>query len=116
MPSAGARGWRKAAARVAPLDQHDAEQIRCVHLGGPVTFGYCRRVADALPCKLIIGCWHGRLNIIAFLREQFTADQLRQALQREPGSKLDQFIEVVERTQSARATSGEEEDRRHDQP
>ena len=101
---------------MAPLEQHDAEQIRCVHLGGPVTFGYCRRVAEGLPCKLIIGCWHGRLDVIAFLRGHFAADQLRQALQPEPGSKLDQFIEMLGRTQSAPASPGEEDDRRQDEP
>jgi hypothetical protein len=101
---------------MSSLEDHDDQQLRCVHLGGPVTFGYCRRVTDRLPCKLIIGCWHGRLDIIDFLRRHFTADQLRQALQPEPGSKLDQFIERVGRAQSAPATSDEEEERRQDEP
>jgi len=84
----------------SPIEEHDGQEIRCLQLGGVVTFNYCRRESQGLPCKLIIGCWHGRVDIIAFLREHFTADELRQALQPEPGSKLDQFIELVRRTRA----------------
>jgi hypothetical protein len=83
------------------LDEHDAEQIRCLQLGGPVTFNYCRRVNRGLPCRLIIGCWQGRLDIIAFLTERFSADQLRRALAPPPGSKLERLVALVERSKPA---------------
>jgi hypothetical protein len=85
---------------MASLEQHDGHEIRCVHLGGQVTFGYCRRVNRGLPCKLIIGCWHGRVDTIAFLRQHFTPDQLRQALDPEPGSKLEDLVNRLARLQA----------------
>jgi hypothetical protein len=99
---------------MASLEEHDSHEIRCVHLGGQVTFNYCRRLNRGLPCKLIIGCWHGRVDVIAFLREHFTAHELRQALQPEPGTKLERFIELVRRDQAQPPSPGEEENPRQE--
>jgi hypothetical protein len=66
-----------------------------------VTFNYCRRVNGGLPCKLMIGCWHGRLDVPAFLAENFSADELRQAFQPPSGSKLERLIALAERARAS---------------
>ena len=40
------------------IEQHDGEELwRCPMLGGPVNFGYCRKVTDGLPCVKLLECW-----------------------------------------------------------
>jgi hypothetical protein len=85
----------------SPRERYDSEGIRCLQLGGPVTFNYCRRVNGGLPCKLTIGCWHGRLDVPAFLAENFSADELRQAFQPPSGSKLERLIALAERARAS---------------
>jgi len=87
-------------------EQHDSEEIRCLQLGGPVTFAYCRRVNRGLPCKLIIGCWHGRLDVVGFLAESFSAEELRQALEPAAGSKLERLVGLVERAKGGGGPAG----------
>ena len=84
---------------MASLEEHDSHEIRCVHLGGQVTFNYCRRLNRGLPCKLIIGCWVSRLDVVPFLCRNFRADELRRALQPEPGSKLDDLLDRLKQAQ-----------------
>jgi hypothetical protein len=83
-------------------EQYDDQEIRCLQLGGPVTFNYCRRVNHGLPCKLLIGCWQGRLDVIGFLSTNFAPEELRQAFAPPPGSKLERLVGLIERAKAAR--------------
>lgn len=91
-------------------ERYDDQEIRCLQLGGQVTFNYCRRMNGGLPCKLIIGCWHGRLDILHFLAHSFSADELRRAFEPSPGSKLERLIALAEKAGAARdrAEQGDE--------
>jgi hypothetical protein len=82
-------------------EQFDAEETRCLQLGGPVTFNYCRRMNAGLPCRLVIGCWQGRLEVLKFLAENFTGDELRRAFTPPPGSKLQRLVTLIERSKAA---------------
>ena len=86
-------------------EQFDEQEIRCLQLGGPVTFHYCRRMNGGLPCKLVIGCWQGRLGVLKFLADNFTGDQLRQAFTPSPGSKLERLVALIERSRGARQSA-----------
>lgn len=87
---------------MAVLEEHDERETRCPQLGGPVTFNYCRRMNRGLPCRMIIGCWHGRLDIVAFLAQHFTNEQLRQAFAAPQGSRLERLVALVARARAAR--------------
>ena len=88
-------------------ETHDALEIRCPQLGGPVTFGYCRRMnpvpsaaeGDDLPCRNLLGCWSGRFEVLPFLRENYTPEQLEKAFA--PPRRLlrgiQRLIELAER-------------------
>jgi hypothetical protein len=87
---------------MASLEEHDSLEIRCVHLGGQVTFNYCRRVNRGLPCKLIIACWVSRVDVVGFLCRNFSADGLRRALEPEPGSRIEDLLNRLEQAQAER--------------
>lgn len=67
-----------------------------------MTFNYCRRVNAGLPCKLIIGCWQGRLDVVEFLSENFGAEELQRAFEPPPGSKLERLVGLIERARAGR--------------
>jgi hypothetical protein len=79
-----------------PQHEHDALEIRCLQLGGPVTFGYCRKVGDGLPCRNLLGCWTGRFDVIAFLRETYSRDELKRAFAPRDKTRLQRIVELAE--------------------
>jgi hypothetical protein len=59
------------------LDRYDALELRCPQLGGEVPFRYCRTMNDELPCTRLERCWHGRVNVEAFLRDNYSEPELQ---------------------------------------
>ena len=60
-----------------------------------VDFSYCVSVNEGLPCRNIIGCFEERMNIIRFLSEKFTDDELKEAFGGIPKSRIERLIESI---------------------
>ncbi len=61
----------------AGIGVHDARTMwRCPQLGGPVTFGYCRRCNQTLPCGKVTTCWAGRLDVESFLNTHYSPEEV----------------------------------------
>ncbi len=79
------------------VDRHDSEMHpRCPPLGGEVPFYHCRRVNRGLPCHRIVTCWADRVEIVSFLREEYSPEELER-MSRPPESRLDVLLQTVER-------------------
>jgi hypothetical protein len=52
---------------------------------------------EGLPCRNIVGCWQTRTDIIAFLKEKFTCEELRKVFGGLPKSRIDRIIETIEK-------------------
>lgn len=63
-----------------------------------IEFSYCASMNEGLPCRNIVGCWEGRTNIIAFLKEKFTDEELKKIFCGPPKSRFDRIIESIEKT------------------
>jgi hypothetical protein len=50
---------------------------------------------EGLPCRNIIGCFQGRVDVIEFLREKFTADELKKTFGGLSKSKVERIIESI---------------------
>jgi len=87
------------------LETHDALEIRCPHLGGEVPFKYCRTVQENLPCSNMVRCWQGRLDVIAFLAENYSPEVLEQAFGRPRKHKLERILDIVERVKRDQSES-----------
>ena len=78
-------------------EQFDEEKLwRCPLLGGGVPFRHCRKTNDSLPCPRIVDCWHGRMDLPAFLLENYSEDELKRALQPSQG-RLDTILKSVQK-------------------
>jgi hypothetical protein len=71
--------------------------IYCSQLGMLIEFSYCFSMNEGLPCRNIIGCWKGRMDIILLLKEKFTDEELRKAFCGPPKSRIDRIIETIEK-------------------
>ena len=60
-----------------------------------IEFTYCTSVNEGLPCRNIIGCWKDRKDIITFLREKFSDEELRKIFSGPPKSRIDRIIESM---------------------
>ena len=71
------------------IGDHDKRRIYCSGLGMVVEFGHCRAAgppidgrqgsgrAERLPCQRLLGCWHSRLDVGAFVVENYTEEEAR---------------------------------------
>jgi hypothetical protein len=76
------------------IEQYDEAQIwRCPQLGGPVPFKYCRRMNDKLPCKRIIACWGGEIDVPAYLAASFSTEELEAVFE---GPSKDRLFRIVD--------------------
>jgi hypothetical protein len=62
-----------------------------------IDFSYCISTNEGLPCRNIIGCWNQRMDIIAFLRDRFTEDELSKTFSGLPKSRLERIIESIKK-------------------
>ena len=59
------------------IDEHDAKMIwRCPSLGGEVPFKHCRTTNLGLPCARLQECWQRKLDAVAFIKENYTKEEL----------------------------------------
>lgn len=83
------------------LEEYDDEMIRCPRVGGYVNFKFCRSENNMLPCRWVIGCWQGRMDIIAFLDNHFSEADLERIFL-PPKPKLESLVEMIERGRKTR--------------
>lgn len=69
--------------------------IYCNQLGMLVQFSYCTSLNEGLPCRNIIGCWKPRTDIISFLRDHFTDEQIRKVFSGPPKSRIERIIDTL---------------------
>jgi hypothetical protein len=79
------------------IEQHDGEERwRCPMLGGPVTFGYCRKMNEGLPCARVLECWLPKLPLVEFLKTHYSPEELQRVFSAKTKGRLARMIEAVE--------------------
>jgi hypothetical protein len=77
------------------MDKYDKEKIYCRRLGHWITFNYCRRENNELPCRKILDCWFGKLSIEEFLKENYEEEQISYLFSSSK-PKISSLIEIIE--------------------
>jgi hypothetical protein len=79
------------------IEQYDREEVwRCPTLGGPVHFGYCRKMNDGLPCAKLLECWLQRLPLVDFLKTHYSPDEIQTAFTAKRKGRLTRMLETIE--------------------
>ena len=71
--------------------------IYCGKLGMLIEFSYCTSLNEHLPCRNIIGCWNSRMDIMGYLKKNFTEEELREVFSGLPKSRIETIIEAIRR-------------------
>lgn len=87
-------------------EEHDAKMHpRCPPLGGEVPFRHCRTLNRGVPCQRILGCWEGTIDVLAFLRGNYTLEELEPVFHPTP-SRLEILFDTVDRVRRERGEAG----------
>jgi hypothetical protein len=79
------------------INQHDKLTQRCRRLGSEINFEYCRiHAAQGQPCSSIIQCWWERFDVISFLNDNLTRDQLQALEQPQIKPKITKLMELIQ--------------------
>lgn len=78
------------------IEDHDDRKRRCPQLGHEVPFRYCRQLAEGLPCRRVMDCWHGYFDIVAYLRDHYSDEQI-QVILSPPKPKITSILEMIDR-------------------
>jgi hypothetical protein len=62
-----------------------------------VKFTYCSSLNENLPCRNIIGCWKDRTDVIAFLKENFSEEDLKKIFSGPPKTRIDRIIDSIKK-------------------
>jgi len=81
------------------IDQYDALEMRCLKLGGEVPFKYCRTAGEPF-CARIIVCWATRIDIGAYLADNFSPEQIQSCLEKKAPGRLAQIFQTVDKIKS----------------
>ncbi len=79
------------------IEQYDELEAYCRSLGHYLSFRYCRRVNEGLPCPAIRDCWFERLSIDEFLERHYGPAQLALLQAPAPG-KLSTILGLLPRS------------------
>jgi hypothetical protein len=78
------------------IEQHDEKTIRCPRVGGEVNFRFCRFENNMLPCRFIVGCWQGQMDIEALLQEHYSEEELGRIFA-PPKPKIESLVGLIEK-------------------
>ena len=81
------------------IEEHDEKMIRCPRIGGDVNFKFCRSENSMLPCRWVVGCWKGRIDIHKFLEEHFSEEE-QSRIFLPPKPKLESLMEMIEKAKN----------------
>ncbi len=81
--------------------QYDEKTMRCPRVGGEVNFRFCRFENNMLPCRFIVGCWQGQIDIEAFLNEHYSEEEL-DSIFTPPRPKMETLVDLMEKAKKAR--------------
>lgn len=84
---------------------YDHLEIRCIRLGGEVTFSYCQIEGGDLPCPRIIACWKPYFPVEAYLRGKLTKTEWDRCFNRTPKDKVTALIELIEAAKKRKGLS-----------
>jgi hypothetical protein len=73
----------------------DHIEIRCPQLGGEVTFGYCRTLADGLPCSRALVCFELKFPVVAYFQRVLKAETYERIFNAPQPSRMDKFLNTI---------------------
>lgn len=74
---------------------YDKLTIYCNQMGMLVEFSYCAKMGNNSPCRNIINCWQSRIDILNYLKQNYTIDELKKTFSSLPKSRIDRILDFL---------------------
>lgn len=74
---------------------------RCPRLGGPVAFKYCLSCEAGELCGKVIDCWWETFDVVRYLEDHLTPEQMRRLLEARPKPKITALVELAARARES---------------
>ena len=81
------------------IEQFDNKLIYCKRLGHELNFKYCRTTDLNVLCRSIKDCWHHKIDIITFLNENYSKEDLTKLESQTPTPKMMSIFEIMKKAQ-----------------
>jgi hypothetical protein len=75
-------------------DVFDHVTVRCPALGGEVSFGYCRRLDDGLPCHRALTCFELKFPVDRFFRQVLEAATFRRVFLEQRQGRYERLLQT----------------------
>ncbi|MBT8763856.1 hypothetical protein KFV02_07915 [Desulfohalobiaceae bacterium Ax17] len=75
----------------------DHLEVRCPRLGHQVSFSYCRRENQGLPCYKMISCWQTYFPVESYLRQELDQEEWQKTFNSPPKPKILSLVELIEK-------------------
>lgn len=76
-------------------DVFDHVEVRCPKLGGEVTFGYCRKLQDGLPCRRALICFELKFPADIYFQKVLRKETYVRIFTSEPENRVERLINTV---------------------
>jgi len=84
------------------MEEHDQREGYCRMLGHRLTFAYCRRLKEGLPCHKVLDCWFEQFPVQEFIDAHYTPEQIS-AFLTPPKPKVQSLLELIEEARKRNA-------------
>jgi hypothetical protein len=74
----------------------DDYMIRCPRLGHQVSYSYCRKENQGLPCFKALDCWYAHFLIEERLRKELTLEEWKNVFEKPPKPKMISLLELID--------------------
>lgn len=81
----------------------DDYTIRCPRLGHQISFSYCRKENQGIPCFKTLDCWYEHFLVEAFFREELTPEEWERIFEKPPKPKILSLVEMIEQAKKRMA-------------
>ncbi len=81
------------------IEKFDREAGYCRMLGHRIPFTYCRTSKEGLPCRSIKNCWFEKIDIAAFIEENYSAEE-QETIFVSPRDKVSSLLSLIEEAKS----------------
>jgi hypothetical protein len=77
-------------------------QIRCPRLGHKVSFSYCAKENNGLPCHRVLDCWYPYFYVYDFFMRRLSKEEWEKSFFTESKQKVVSLFELIEKAKKTK--------------
>lgn len=75
-------------------------------MGHQISFDYCRKENNGLPCPKTLDCWYNYFSVEDFLKNELTPKQWEEAFANPVNPKINTLLDLIEKAKKNKEQKG----------